>query len=92
MVKGSESVLQVGLVVEALGQEIAPELRDALLGLQFTRAGLIEVTPGSYATSLPGVYAAGDLINGGTTAVQGIAEGMAAAAEISRRLGAPVPA
>ncbi|MHC4202439.1 MAG: FAD-dependent oxidoreductase, partial [Planctomycetota bacterium] len=87
VVAGSESELEVGLVVEALGQGVPDELRDALPGLSFTGSGLVKVTgDGSFATALDGVFAAGDLVNGGTTAVQGITEGMKAAEEIDRLL------
>jgi NADPH-dependent glutamate synthase beta subunit-like oxidoreductase len=81
-VEGSESVLNVGLVVEALGQGVSDALREALKGVAFTKRGLIETVNGSSATSVDGVFAAGDLVNGGTTAVQGISEGMQAAEEI----------
>jgi len=87
-VEGSESMLDVGLVVEALGQGVSGALREALesKGVAFTQRGLIETVNGSSATSLEGVFAAGDLVNGGTTAVQGISEGMQAAEEIDRYL------
>ncbi len=83
VVPGSESALKVGLVVEALGQGVPDELGGALAGLAFTDSGLVKVAgDGSFATALDGVFAAGDLVNGGTTAVRGIAEGMKAAEEI----------
>ena len=84
VVPDSESVLEVGLVIEALGQGLSGPLREALEGLALTRHGLVATQPDSLATSLAGVYAGGDLVNGGTTAVRGIAEGMRAAEEISR--------
>jgi len=65
-----------------MGESIPPALREALGGLEFTRHGLVALQPDSQASSLPGVYAGGDLVNGGTTAVQGVAEGMRAAEEI----------
>jgi NADPH-dependent glutamate synthase beta subunit-like oxidoreductase/2,4-dienoyl-CoA reductase-like NADH-dependent reductase (Old Yellow Enzyme family) len=85
-VEGSESVLDVGLVVEALGQGVSGALHEALEGVAFTKRGLIETENGSSATSIEGVFAAGDLVNGGTTAVQGISEGMQAAEEIDHHL------
>jgi NADPH-dependent glutamate synthase beta subunit-like oxidoreductase/2,4-dienoyl-CoA reductase-like NADH-dependent reductase (Old Yellow Enzyme family) len=86
-VPGSESVLNVGLAIEAIGQRLDPVLRQELAAIQFTRDGRIALlAKDSFATSLPGVYAAGDIVNGGTTAVQGIAEGLKAAMEISSRM------
>jgi NADPH-dependent glutamate synthase beta subunit-like oxidoreductase len=62
------------------------ELREALGNLALTPNGLLATEPGSQATSAAGVFAGGDLVNGGTTAVQGIAEGMRAAEEIDELL------
>lgn len=86
VVPKSESVLRVDLVIEALGQELSPSLRDALGNLPLTRHGLVATLPGSQATALAGVFAGGDLVNGGTTAVQGVSEGMRAADEIDWHL------
>ena len=83
---GTESLLPIDLAIEALGQSIPPGLREALSPLEFTRHGLVAVGPDSQATTLPGIYAGGDLTNGGTTAVQGIAEGMHAAHQIDAYL------
>jgi glutamate synthase (NADPH) small chain len=82
---GTESILKVGLVIEALGQRVSESVRKALEGVPVTREGLIQTQRrGSFATTATGVFAAGDAVNGGTTAVQGVAEGMTAAAEIDR--------
>jgi NADPH-dependent glutamate synthase beta subunit-like oxidoreductase len=86
-IPGTESLLTVDLVIEAIGQAMAPELKRALSDVDLAPSGLVAVAgKGSLATSLAGVYAAGDLVNGGTTAVQGIAEGLQAATEIDRFL------
>jgi NADPH-dependent glutamate synthase beta subunit-like oxidoreductase/2,4-dienoyl-CoA reductase-like NADH-dependent reductase (Old Yellow Enzyme family) len=81
-VPGSESVLACGLVVEALGQGVPDDLREALAGVAFTKEGLVETKPHSTATALAGVYAGGDLVNGGTTAVKAVADGQCAADEM----------
>jgi len=85
-VPGTEFVLDVGLVVEAVGQGLSADLRQALADLEFTPRGRLAVHPDTGATSLPGVYAGGDIVNGGTTAVQAIADGMRAAAAIDQFL------
>lgn len=86
IVPDTESVMAVDLVIEALGQGIPADLREALRGVGLTKHGLVAAPPDSQATSVAGVFAGGDLVNGGTTAVQGIAEGMRAADEIDRDL------
>ncbi len=88
-VPGSESVLQVGMAIEAIGQGIDPAAKAALTGLAYSRGGLVAVAKGSHATNLPGVLAGGDLTNGGQTAVQAIVDGMQAAAEIDRQFAVP---
>jgi len=86
VVPNSESVLEVGLVIEALGQAIPEELKEALQPLTFTKAGQLSVRAGSCFTGVPKVYAGGDAVNGGTTVVQAVVEGMKAAEEIHQAL------
>lgn len=85
-VEHSASRYDVDLVIEAFGQHVAPAIRDALAGVTFNARGLIETLPDATATSVPGVFAGGDIVNGGTTAVRGVAEGMRAADEITQYL------
>lgn len=77
-VPNSESTLEVGMVLEAIGQNVPEYLARMLTGVEFTKQRLVKVDSDG-RTSLEGVYAGGDLVNGGTTAVQAIAEGMRAA-------------
>jgi 2,4-dienoyl-CoA reductase (NADPH2) len=77
VVPGSESVLEVDLVLEALGQSIPAETAALLQGVELAR-GLIQVDDEG-RTSRPGVYAGGDITNGGSTVVQAVADGMRAA-------------
>jgi len=86
---GTESVLGVSLAIEAIGQELSPAMRDALKGIAFTPDGLVATggPAGSFATSMAKVFAAGDLVSGGTTAVQCVAEGVKAAAEMDVFMG-----
>jgi len=84
-VPDSESVLGVGMAIEALGQSLPEALKREIKGLPLTEDGLVRtVSEDSCATGFDNVYAGGDLVNGGTTAVQGIADGMRAADEIDR--------
>ncbi|MHB8902955.1 MAG: oxidoreductase, partial [Thermoguttaceae bacterium] len=86
VVAGSEGRMAIDLVIEAMGQGIPAELRGALGDMRLTGQGLIATRRGTQATTIPGVFAGGDLVNGGTTAVKGISEGMRAADEIDEFL------
>jgi NADPH-dependent glutamate synthase beta subunit-like oxidoreductase/2,4-dienoyl-CoA reductase-like NADH-dependent reductase (Old Yellow Enzyme family) len=85
-IAGSEHVLPADLVIEAIGQQVSEELKQALPGLRFTSRGLLWTREGTLETSRPAVFAAGDIINGGTTVVQAVAEGARAAREIDAYL------
>ncbi len=82
IVPGSESLLEVEMVIEALGQGISREASEALASVGLGGGGTVETRSGSCATEVEGVFAGGDLTNGGQTVVQAVAEGMKAAVEI----------
>ena len=85
-VAGSEFVLGADLVIEAVGERMAPGLADLLPGVTVTDSGLVAADPETMATARPGVWAAGDLVNGGTTVVRAVAEGLRAARNICAKL------
>ncbi len=78
-VAGSEHMIPADLVIEAIGQEADDELRAALPGVEFTAAGLVRTPDDTLETTRRGVFAAGDIVNGGATVVQAVAEGAKAA-------------
>jgi dihydropyrimidine dehydrogenase (NAD+) subunit PreT len=67
------------VVIFATGQ--APEDMTKLADLKLTEKGTIEADADGN-TSVPGIFAAGDAVNGGKTAVEAVAAGKAAAARI----------
>jgi len=78
--------LPADLVIEALGFD--PEDLPAAFGapdLAVTRWGTLRTGPG-LATSLPGVFAGGDIVRGASLVVWAIREGRDAAAEIHQYL------
>jgi glutamate synthase (NADPH/NADH) small chain len=77
-VPGTEFRLVADSVIEAIGQGVL----DRFEGVDTDDRGLIVVDPQTMATSAPGVFAAGDIVNGGATAVRAVAEGKRAAAGI----------
>ncbi len=82
VIPGSEHILPADLVIEAIGQQVDDDVRSGLTGVKFTPGGLVSTREGAFATARPGVFAAGDLVNGGTTVVRAVAEGARAAREI----------
>ncbi len=81
-IPGSEHTIPADLVIEAIGQQLSEEARSALAGLRLSDDGRVWTKSGKFETSLAGVYAAGDVVNGGTTVVQAIGEGARAAREM----------
>jgi len=86
LIPGTDHVLPCETAVEALGQAADEALRAALPGVEFTRHGTVATRPGTLETTRDRVWAAGDLVNGGATVVQAVAEGMRAAREIHAAL------
>jgi NADPH-dependent glutamate synthase beta subunit-like oxidoreductase len=85
-IPGSEHALTADLVVEAMGQRVDVEIERALTGLRFDEHGLLWTNRETLETSRPGVFAAGDIVNGGSTVVQAVAEGARAAREMDKWL------
>ncbi len=86
VVEGSEWIMTVSTVIEAIGQSLPAGLAEALDGVELTDAGLVRTEPDSAATSIEGVFAGGDIVNGGATAAKAVYEGYCAADEIDRFL------
>jgi glutamate synthase (NADPH/NADH) small chain len=87
-VSGTERDLPCDLVLMAMGftgSERPGLLTD--LGVEFDQRGNVG-RDGSYATSVPGVFAAGDMGRGQSLIVWAIAEGRSAAAAVDRYLSA----
>ncbi|HOE11719.1 MAG TPA: FAD-dependent oxidoreductase [bacterium] len=87
VVRGSEHVIEADLAIEAIGQTAPADLASTLPGVRLGKDGLIETDPATCETSRAKVYAGGDIVNGGTTAAQAIAEGLRAAHAIDEALG-----
>ncbi len=84
---GSDYTEPCELAIKALGFEAEDLLRlwDAE-GLEITRWGTVKADFRSHETSIPGVYAAGDIVRGASLVVWAIRDGREAAEAIAGRL------
>ena len=80
-IKGSEFILPVQIVIEAVGQQPNPIIQSTTSGLKTGKRGVV-VTDEKQATSRPGIFAGGDLARGGATVILAMRDGKVAAAAI----------
>ena len=84
-VKGSEYVLDVDMVVMAIGQGPNPLIKQTTPELEVNKRGNI-VANEVGATSIPGVFAGGDIVTGAATVISAMGAGTRAAAAIDEYL------
>ncbi len=82
-IPGSEFVVEADTVVKAIGQKPHTDLFTAL-GVEMT--GSVVRIDEEMRTSVPGFFAGGDCVNGGSTVVQAVRDGRKAARAIDRAL------
>jgi len=85
-VPGSEFITEVDLVVVAIGQSPNPLIAQTTPGLAVGKWGTIDVDWATMATSIPGVYAGGDIVRGGATVILAMGDARTAAAAMDKRL------
>jgi NAD(P)H-dependent glutamate synthase small subunit len=85
-IPGSERQWPTDLVLLALGFTGPEATLAQRLGVQTDDRSNLQAAPGSYATSVPNVFAAGDCRRGQSLVVWAIHEGRAAAAAIDRHI------
>ena len=84
---GTEFRLDVDTVIYALGTTANPIIAQTTPGLATNRWGYLAVDPETAMTSLPGVFAGGDIVTGSATVIQAMGAGRRAARGILRYLG-----
>jgi glutamate synthase (NADPH) small chain len=85
-IEGSEFTIDCDLAVVAIGNDPNPLLPRALPELKLGRKGTIETDPETGATSIPGVFAGGDIATGAATVIEAMGAGKKAARGIDRYL------
>jgi len=85
-VKGSEFIIDVDIVIIAIGNGANPLIPMTTKGIDTNRYGNITADPKSQATSKPGVFAGGDIVRGGATVILAMGDGKVAAQSINEYL------
>ena len=82
-IPGSEFTLDVDTVIVAVGNASNPLIPATTDGLEVNKRGNIVVDPETNMTSIPGVFAGGDIVLGAATVILAMGEGRRAAAGIN---------
>lgn len=85
-IQGSEFELPVQTVVVSIGQGPNPLVTTTTTGLALNKSGNIVADENTMATSIPGVYAGGDIVTGAATVILAMGAGKTAAASINEYL------
>jgi heterodisulfide reductase subunit A len=85
-IAGSEFLMDVAMVIPAIGQspDVAVLGRD--VNLELSRNGTVKADPVTLMTSIEGIFAGGDVVSGPASAVEALAAGRKAAISIERYL------
>ncbi len=81
-IKGSEFELEVDLVVMAIGTRANPLLTSTLPEVRLNKWGYIEADPETGQTSVPNIFAGGDIVTGSATVIEAMGAGKRAARAI----------
>ena len=83
----TESYFPADTVILAIGQRTDAETLQGISGLELNPNGTVKVNPDSLATSVPGIFAGGDVVFGPRIAIEAVANGKKAAISIHESLG-----
>jgi len=89
-IPGSEFVIEADMVVVAIGTRSNPLLTSTAPDLKVNQWGYIETDPYGM-TSMPGVFAGGDIVRGAATVILAMGDGKRAAASIASYLAGVYP-
>jgi homotetrameric NADPH-dependent glutamate synthase len=78
-VAGSETLLDVDTVIYALGTTANPIIAQTTPGLKVNKWGYIDVDERTNMTSIPGLFAGGDIVTGAATVILAMGAGKRAA-------------
>ncbi len=85
-VEGETKTIPVDMVIVAVGVSPNPIIPQSVEGLQISKKGTIEVNDDTLQSSLPVLFAGGDIVRGGATVILAMSDGRKAASAIDRYL------
>ena len=85
-IEGSEFVIDVDVVVVAIGNKPNPLIPQTMKDLEITRRGTVVTDPYTMQTSIEGVYAGGDIVSGAATVISAMGQGKQASHAIDHWL------
>ncbi len=83
-VEGSDFFIEADCAIEAIGQGSNKVLLSTFPEMKLNKWGYIEADPKTGATSVPGVYAGGDIVTGAATVILAMGAGKDAAEAIDK--------
>jgi len=86
VIEGSEYDIPVDLVVVAVGVSPNPLIPSEVKDLKVSRWGTIEVNEDTMQSSIPELFAGGDIVRGGATVILAMGDGRKAAANMDEYL------
>ena len=86
VIKGSEFPIDVDMVVVSIGVSPNPLMAQVLPMLETTRWGTLVVNEENMQTSIPDLFAGGDIVRGGATVILAMGDGRRAAAGMHKYL------
>ncbi len=85
-IEGAFRTFACDTVIYALGTKANPIIAQTTPGLRLNRWGYIDADPETQATSIPGLYAGGDIVTGGATVILAMGAGRRAARAMAEYL------
>jgi glutamate synthase (NADPH/NADH) small chain len=85
-VKGSEFIMELDTVIVAIGNSPNPLIPQTMPELKTTKWGTIVVDEKTMQTSVPGVYAGGDIVSGAATVILAMGQARIAASAMNEYL------
>lgn len=82
VVPNSEYIVDVDTVIVSVGVSPNPLIPQNVAGLSVTKWGTIVVDESTMMTTIPGIFAGGDIVRGGATVILAMGDGRRAAAQI----------